>query len=99
MKREYVIVNNEHKPMWSGCVLFWGHLTDDDEPRSFGGYTNCLDKCEKYTKEELDDKGYGFPFYDGENESEFRNIPDICIKVKDLLNLSWLKEMHVVYRP
>lgn len=30
MKREYVIVSNRHQSMFSGCMLFWGHHTEDD---------------------------------------------------------------------
>ena len=52
MKREYVIVSNRHQSRFPGCVLFWGYRTEDNEKRSFGGYTYGLDKCERYTLEE-----------------------------------------------
>lgn len=99
MTRDYVIVCNEHRAMFSGCLLFWGHKTKDEESRSFGGYTSDIDKCERYTKEELIEKGYKFPFYNGENEVEFRKMDDVYIKVDELLNFDWLKTMRVVYRP
>lgn len=34
------------------CVL-WGHRTQDDEKRSFGGYTQFPEKAELYTLEEF----------------------------------------------
>ena len=76
MNREYVIVCNEHKAMFPGCLLFWGNKTNDEEPRSFGGYTSDIDKCERYSEEELLESGYKFPFYNGEDEVEFRNLGD-----------------------
>lgn len=97
--RDYVIVCNEHKAMFPGCLLFWGCKTQDDEPRSFGGYTSDITECERYTMEELRNSGYNFPIYDGEDETEFRRIKDIAIKVDDLLSFNWLKTMTVVYRP
>lgn len=40
------------------CVL-WGHRTDDDEKRSFGGYTQFPHKAELYSLEEWQKSGYG----------------------------------------
>lgn len=97
--REYVIVCNEHKAVFPGCILFWGNLTEDNAKRSFGGYTSGLDRCERYTEKELKNSMYHFPFYNGESANEFYKISDICIKVDDLLNLPWLKTMQVVYHP
>ena len=90
MEREYVIVSNRHKSMFPGCILFWGHHTEDDEKRSFGGYTSGLDKCERYSLEDIKNKGLEFPF---------NKMGDIVIKVDDLLAFDWLKTMTVVYRP
>lgn len=99
MKREYVIVSNRHKSMFSGCMLFWGHHTEDDEKRSFGGYTYGLDKCERYTLEDIHKNGFKFPLYNGEDEYEFNKIEDVIVKIDDLLACDWLKTMTVVYRP
>lgn len=52
--RKYVIVSNSHKAIIRDVLLFWGILTADDAARSYAGYTCCFDKCEKYTKEELE---------------------------------------------
>lgn len=43
MNREYVIVSNKHTSLFPGCLLFWGHRTEDEENRSFGGYTSNID--------------------------------------------------------
>lgn len=99
MNREYVIVSNKHTSLFPGCLLFWGHRTEDEENRSFGGYTSNIDQCERYTYEELVDSRYKFPFYSGENEADFRKHEDIVIKIDELLSLHWLKTMTIVYRP
>lgn len=99
MKREYVIVSNRHKSMFSGCMLFWGHHTEDDKKRSFDGYTSGLDKCERYTLEDIHKHGLKFPLYNGEDEYEFNKIDDVIVKIDDLLACDWLKTMTVVYRP
>lgn len=97
--REYVIVCNKHKAMFLGCLLFWGHKTNDDEKRSFGGYTSDIEKCERYSIEDLEKSDYNFPLYNGENEADFKKIDDVIIKVDELLAFDWLKTMTVVYRP
>lgn len=66
--RQYVIVCREHKALLSPALLFWGSLTDDDAKRSYGGYTMDIDKCERYTRDELE-KWRGnlkeeYPFFD-----------------------------------
>lgn len=99
MNREYVIVSNKHKGIFSGCLLFWGHLTNDNESRSYGGYTSDFNKCERYTLEELQNSGYKFPLYNGEDEIEFKKIENVIIRIDDLLAFDWLKTMTVVYRP
>ena len=66
--RKYVIVCNEHKAMLKDTLLFWGSLTDDNEERSFSGYTCQIDKCERYTRQELEEwRGNlkkEYPFFD-----------------------------------
>ena len=99
MSRDYVVVCNKHNAIFLGCLLFWGHRTQDEESRSFCGYTSDINKCERYTAEELYNSGYKLPIYNGENEAEFRKIDNVIIKVDDLLAFDWLKTMTVVYRP
>jgi len=99
-KREYIIVCNEHNAIFNGALLFWGHKTNDNESRSFGGYTSDLDKCERYSLEEIENKHYHFPIY---NKSmtfqEFKSLDDIIIKESDLQNFGELKTVTIVYRP
>ena len=64
LDREYIIVCNEHKGVFAGTLLFWGHKTEDNEKRSFGGYTSDIDKCEMYTLKEIEEKNYRFPVYE-----------------------------------
>lgn len=98
-KREYVIVCNEHKGLFRGCLLFWGERTVDDEKRSFGGYTSNLNNCERYTLEEIREHGISFPVSTADNEHVFRSIPDVIVKVSDLINADWLRSATVIYRP
>ena len=51
--REYVIVNAGHRPALPGCLLFWGHLTEDAQRRSFGSYTHDFSSCERYSLDEI----------------------------------------------
>ena len=34
LDREYIIVCNEHKGVFAGALLFWGHKTEDNENTS-----------------------------------------------------------------
>lgn len=108
MQREYVILCNKHKGIFNGACLFWGHKTEDNEKRSFGGYTSDIDNCEMYTLEEIEKKGYHFPIFnktcfcpdDDENVWVFiKRISNIIIKKEDLLKLKSLKTIKVLYRP
>ena len=108
MEREYVILCNEHSGLFRGAALFWGHKTEDNEKRSFGGYTSDIDGCEMYTLEEIKNNGYNFPVFHrdsfGEKDDEevwwsIRQISDIIIKKEDLLNFKNLKTIRVLYRP
>ena len=99
-KRQYVIVCNKHNAIFGGALLFWGHRTNDNENRSFGGYTSDFSNCELYTLEEIENKHYHFPIYnDTMDYKEFKSYDDIIIKVDDLKNIKELKTMTVVYRP
>lgn len=100
LDREYIIVCNEHKGVFSGALLFWGNKTEDNDKRSFGGYTSDIDKCEIYTLREIEEKGYHFPVYNDEMSFyDFLQLDDVIIKKIDLLRFSELKTMRIVYRP
>ena len=87
--RQYVIVCREHKTLLSPALLFWGSLTDDDAKRSYGGYTMDIDKCERYTRDELE-KWRGnlkeeYPFFDElKAKSDFDRQDEILIRIWEL---------------
>lgn len=60
-ERKYLAVSIKHTEYkWKfgmPCVL-WGHRTREDEPRSFGGYTQYPEEAELYSLEEFREK-YG----------------------------------------
>ena len=100
LDREYIIVCNEHKGVFAGALLFWGHKTEDNEKRSFGGYTSDIDKCEMYTLKEIREKNYHFPVYEkGMSFYDFLKLDDVIITKTDLLRFKELKTMKIVYRP
>lgn len=97
--RKYVIVCNEHSGNWAGCLLFWGQLTDDGEKRSFGGYTTGIDRCERYTMDEIVAWSTNFAVYKpGMTLAEFKSHRDIIVEPENLGRLG-LKTMTVWYRP
>lgn len=61
LKRDYVLVSRK----WSKSTLvFWGTYTKDSKERSFGGYTNDINVCERYTLEEIISEGSHFRPFD-----------------------------------
>ncbi|MCR1941262.1 hypothetical protein [[Clostridium] symbiosum] len=98
MQRDYVIVCNEHSGYYPGVLLFWGELTEDNaEKRSYGGYTSDLDKCEKYTLEEVKRSRYHFPVYDGRMTREsFKRNRDVAIKISQLSELGYVIKRFAV---
>lgn len=98
-ERKYVIVCNEHSGNWPGVLLFWGHRTQDNEIRSFGGYTSNIDGCELYSDREIKEKGYYFPrFREGMTFEEFRGYDDVVIEPSHLEDLGY-KQIKVCYMP
>ena len=83
MNRNYVIVCNNHEGILKDALLFWGHYTKNTEQRSYGGYTQQFDKCEKYTKVEIESCGYDFEYY-----KKYTNIREyegnVYAKIDDL---------------
>lgn len=98
MRRDYVIVCNEYSGYIPGVILFWGEFTEDDtEKRSFSGYTSDLDKCEKYTLEEVKHSGYHFPVYDGRmTRASFERNRDVAIKISQLSELGYVIKRFAV---
>lgn len=96
--REYVVVCNEHSGYYPGALLFWGEYTQDDaEKRSFGGYTSDLDKCEKYTLEEIQKSGFKFPICDGRmTNKSFKQHRDVAIKISQLCELGYVFKRFAV---
>lgn len=99
-ERQYVIVCNKHSGNWAGCVLFWGSLTEDHEKRSFGGYTTGVDRCERYTMDEiLSFSSDMFTEYrPGMTWQEFRACENVIIQPACLEDLG-LSTMKIWYRP
>lgn len=94
--RKYVIVSNEH-PAWpKGALLFWGRHTEDDQQRSFGGYTTRFDQCEKYTRAEIEQwRGSHraeYPFFDEISPTcphDFMKHNEVVCTLEELNSLGW----------
>ena len=101
--RQYVIVCREHKALLSQALLFWGSLTDDDAKRSYGGYTMYIDKCDRYTRDELE-KWRGnlkeeYPFFDElKDKSDFYKRQEILIRICDLEHTMGFQRYTVLTR-
>lgn len=96
MNREYVIVCNEHKSPYPGTLMFWGRRSQDWQPRSFGGYTWDIEKCERYTRAEIEKWMAGAPagaysFYTGQGRKWFSERPDVIITIAQLEGLGYKK--------
>jgi hypothetical protein len=100
-ERNYVIVCNEHKPIFPGVLLFWGKLTPDDAKRSYAGYTCQFDKCERYTREELNtfrgNLKKQYPFYDEIKSVTFFKHDEVLISIEELKKFGF-REFHVMGR-
>jgi hypothetical protein len=97
MDRKYVVICNEHKGI-GGALLFWGTKTKDEDRRSFGGYTNDFNMCERYTLAEINNSGYHFPVYGKDlNHDNFSKIDDFAIEVSRLKRLGY-KPKLIYYR-
>lgn len=95
-ERKYVIVSNEHDAWPNGALLFWGRRTEDDQERSFGGYTTNFYQCERYTREEIE-KWRGvrkaqYPFFDEVqpiSRRSFKQYSEVICTLEDLESLGW----------
>ena len=101
MDRDYVIVCNEHHSIFPGALLFWGNHTEDSEKRSFAGYTSKIDKCERYTRKELEEwRGElkdEYPFFEEISAKKFSRSDEVLITIEQLKALGY-REYHVMYR-
>lgn len=90
--REYVIVCNRHRKNWDE-LLFWGKYTRYDEKRSFGGYTSNIDKCERYTLDEIKAwNGYDpehFVTFDEIDPEKFNEYLDVVCTVPQLESIGF----------
>ena len=87
--RDFVIINNTHRPALQGCLLFWGRLTDDGEPRSVGGYTHDFDGCERYSLDEIKREYPSMPVFGRNVRSldKLRLIGNAAIRIRDMKKL------------
>jgi len=74
--------------------MFWGTQTEDDEERSFGGYTIDVDDCEKYTKQEIVDRGH--LFWEGQELFQLDTDESYAVKLDDLRQ--WGRKKTIIYR-
>ncbi len=91
VERNIVIISSHTFDNGARNLLFWGRLTANDEPRSFGGYTQDIDKCERYAYDEISRKtfplcGSDFPLMDW--RKRLKDGDDFIICVDDLINIA-----------
>lgn len=94
MNRDYVIICNKGARSYnSNMLLFWGTQSEDDQPRSYGGYTYNLDACERYTKEELvnviNTSHYKFPFLEYFGNDNWKFEEHFFARIDDLEKLGY----------
>lgn len=81
MEREWVIVATRYSENY---WLLWGSYTEDSETRSYSGYTGDINKCERYTKEDLENCGYGFKFYEKPQDLYGQERDHVFMKLDEL---------------
>ena len=54
--------------------MFWGTKTKDDEERSFAGYTDDINACERYTFNEARNERHSHYEYNDETLEQLMNI-------------------------
>lgn len=94
--REYVLLSVK----WTrGSLMFWGGLTpDESERRSFGGYTDDITACERYTYNEARKERIEFHDYEGHTLREMYQIDDEgtwIIRISDLEKLGRLVSHYI----
>ena len=100
MNRNYVIMAVERKGNVPGAPVFWGKRTDDDQRRNHRGYTCQIRKCERFTREELEDWREGceedFPFFDEIDSKKWSQHDNVLLTFDQLEALGF--QEYVVMR-
>lgn len=81
-----------------GELVFWGSKTVDDEERSFGGYTNNLNQCERYTHDEARNERHSHYKYKGETLEQLMNIDRAGTWIVHVDDLDKLGRKSVVFK-
>lgn len=101
MERNYVIMAVERKGVVPGAAMFWGKHTADTQRRNPKGYTCQIRKCERFTREELEDWREGceedFPFFDEVGSNKLFQHDNVLITLDQLEELGF-KEYVVMRR-
>lgn len=94
-ERRYVLLSVK----WcrNGTLVFWGEKTADEEERSFGGYTNDLNHCERYTYDESKNEWHSHYEYNGESLQELMNIDREGTWIVNVDDLDKLGRKSLVY--
>jgi|SRR6185312_1028182 len=82
-----------------GTLMFWGTISEDDNERSFGGYTDDINACERYTFEEARNERHSHYEYNDETLDQLMNDNrdgTWIIHINDLGNLG-KAVVHYVY--
>lgn len=94
-ERRYVLLSVK----WcvNGSLVFWGTRTADKEKRSFGGYTNDLNQCERYTFDEANNERHTHHHYKCETIEELMNIDREGTWIVDVDHLDNLGRKSLVF--
>lgn len=97
-ERKYVAVSIKHSEYgWKigKPLTLWGyHITQDDEPRCFGGYTEVLEKAERYAIDDFRKHGYSANIVAIE---PVKMSPDFCKRWKVFDTVLMLAEDYAAY--
>lgn len=94
-ERSYVLLSVK----WTrGSLIFWGTVTTDNAARrSFGGYTDDINICEKYTFEEARKESSHFHEYKGETLRSLKKIEEEGTWIIDIRDLDKLGRLVTHY--
>lgn len=83
--RNYVIVSTKLIKGRGNNLIFWGKRSDDYEERSFGGYTDDLGICERYSRSDIEKNRPDIPIWDRQDKSKsLTDFANLAIKLSDL---------------
>lgn len=96
--RKYVAVSIKHSEYgWKigKPLTLWGyHITQDDEPRCFAGYTEVLEKAERYAIDDFRKHGY---FPDTVRPEPVKFSADFCKRWREYDTVLMLAEDYAAY--